>query len=67
VENKKRTIANEITGADDDSYCSVCGDDTLVVKISGQVNCNYCGNDIILCQHCLAKMLSEIGNLNIVG
>ena len=58
-----RPIANEITGDDQDSYCSVCGDDTLVVRIQGKP---YEDSEIFLCQHCLARMLEEINNMGIV-
>jgi len=63
----KRPIANEITGDDDDAYCSVCEDDTLVVRIKGNVSADSFGGapEIYLCQHCLARMMAEIKELNL--
>jgi len=49
----------------DDEYCSLCGDDNIVIVLNGSTNCHYCGNQINLCSWCFGKMMINIKNLGI--
>ena len=57
-------IAREPTGMDEDSLCSVCGDNTIVLVISGETKCNYCGNEVYLCSCCCAIMKRQMNDIN---
>jgi hypothetical protein len=49
----------------DDEYCSICGDDNVVLVIQGRSNCAYCGNQVNLCSKHCGQMLREVGALNL--
>ena len=49
---------------DDDEYCSICGDDTVVLVIKGKTNCHYCGNQVNLCSPCCANMKRQMNEIN---
>ncbi len=48
-----------------DEYCSICGDDNVVMVIQGKSNCHYCGNQVNLCSKCCGKMKREVDGLNV--
>jgi hypothetical protein len=48
-----------------DEYCSVCGDDNVVVVIYGKSTCHFCGNQVNLCSKCAGRMMREIKSINI--
>jgi hypothetical protein len=43
-----------------DTGCSVCRSENTVVVLHGTVNCHYCGNEIVLCQHCFDEMIHDL-------
>lgn len=53
------------TYSDDDEWCSVCGDDNVVIILNGSANCHYCGNQINLCSHCFGKLKTNIKDLGV--
>jgi len=62
---KDKVIARlPIDNGDEDEYCSICGDDTVVLVINGRVGCNYCGNQVNLCSCCCATMKREMNAIN---
>lgn len=41
--------------------CGDCGrSGGIVVKLAGPYNCHYCGNEILLCADCLAKLKADL-------
>lgn len=54
------SIARLPTDPCNDEYCSVCGDDNVVIVITGKSNgCHVCGNQINLCSKHYYQMLRE--------
>ena len=62
--NTDKPIARGVTGRDDDDYCSICGDDTLVLIIQTSTACNFCDNQINLCSSCTAIMKNQMNDIN---
>ena len=57
-------------GNDEHEWCSVCGDDNVVIVIQGGTlgrgtNCHYCGNTVVLCSKHAAQMVHELAALNL--
>ena len=57
-------IAREPTYHGNDEWCSVCGDDNIVLIIQGQQNCNTCSNQVNLCSRCCGIMKRQLNSIN---
>ena len=49
----------------DDDQCHFCGDDNTAVVIRGNhaAGCNYCSNEIAMCQFCYSVMVDKADKL----
>ena len=68
----KDQIAIRPLDADAHEYCSICGDDDIVLVIKGGrpgqgTNCYYCGSTVVLCSKHAGQMLEEVKDLNLFG
>lgn len=65
--NERPSTKNVRQPSCDEDECHFCGDDNTAITIRGNwaANCNYCGNEIVMCQFCFS-VVKKLGN-EIIG